>query len=98
MARGRPVAPIQLNDEERTQLMSLAHFRSLPHGLVQRAQIVLACPDGEANSEIAPRLKLKSHGREVATTLSADGDRGTARGAACRTAAQSRGRTRGGSH
>jgi len=58
MARGRPVAPIQLNDEERTQLMSLANSRSLPHGLVQRAQIVLACADGEANSQIAARLKL----------------------------------------
>lgn len=41
MARGRPVAPIQLNDEERTRLMSLANSRSLPHGLAQRAQIVL---------------------------------------------------------
>jgi putative transposase len=58
MARGRPVAPIQLNDEERTQLMSLANSRSLPHGVVQRAQIVLACAEGEANSDIAARLKL----------------------------------------
>lgn len=58
MARGRPVAPIQLNDEERTQLMSLANSRSLPHGLVQRAKIVLACADGEANCDIATRLQL----------------------------------------
>jgi len=58
MPRGRPVAPILLNDDEKTQLMSLANSRALPHGLVQRAQIVLACADGEANSSIADRVKL----------------------------------------
>lgn len=58
MPRGRPVAPIVLNDDEKMQLMSLANSRALPHGLVQRAQIVLACADGEANVAIAERLKL----------------------------------------
>jgi len=58
MARGRPVAPVELSSDERRQLESLAHSRSLPHGLVQRAQIILACADGEANSAIAKRMKL----------------------------------------
>ena len=58
MPRGRPVAPIVLDDDEKMQLMSLAKSRALPHGLVQRAQIVLACADGEANIAIAKRLKL----------------------------------------
>lgn len=58
MPRGRPVAPIVLNDDEKKQLVSLANSRALPHGLVQRAQIVLACADGEANIAIAKRLKL----------------------------------------
>jgi len=58
MPRGRPVAPIVLDENERKQLMSLANSRALPHGMVQRAQIVLACADGEANIAIAKRLKL----------------------------------------
>lgn len=58
MPRGRPVAPIVLNDDERSQLLSVANSRALPHGLVRRAQIVLACSDGEANSSIARRMKL----------------------------------------
>jgi transposase len=58
MPRGRPVTPIVLNTEQMTQLQSLANSRSLPHGLVQRAQIVLACAAGEANAAIAKRLHL----------------------------------------
>lgn len=58
MPRGRPVVPIVLNDDERIQLESLAKSRALPHGLVQRAQIVLASAEGEANVAIAKRLKL----------------------------------------
>jgi putative transposase len=61
MPRGRPVAPIVLNDNEKLQLLSLANSRALPHGLVRRAQIVLACADGEANSSIAKRLKLTNY-------------------------------------
>ena len=58
MPRGRPVAPIVLTDDEKLQLLSLANSRSLPHGLVRRAQIVLACAEGEANSSIAQRMTL----------------------------------------
>ena len=61
MPRGRPVAPIVLNDDERMQLMSLANSRALPHGLVQRAHIVLACADGEPSTAIAERLKLNKN-------------------------------------
>ena len=43
MPRGRPVQPVVLTGEEKAQLVSLANSRSLPHGLVRRAQIVLAC-------------------------------------------------------
>ena len=61
MPRGRPVAPMVLNDDEKLQLLSLANSRALPHGLVQRAQIILACAEGEANSAIAKRLKLRNN-------------------------------------
>ena len=58
MPRGRPVAPIVLCDDEKLQLLSLATSRSLPHGLVQRAQIVLSCAEGETNSAIAAQMGL----------------------------------------
>ena len=39
MPRGRPVAPIELSDAEQAQLTEISRSRSLPSGLVQRAQI-----------------------------------------------------------
>ena len=41
-------------------ILSLANSRSLPHGLVRRAQIVLACARGEANASIARRMGLSN--------------------------------------
>ena len=62
MARGRrPSTPVALNNEQRAHLVSLANSHALPHGLVQRAQIVLACADGEANSAIAERMRLNKN-------------------------------------
>ena len=58
MPRGRPVKPVVLTGEERAQLVSLANSRSVPHGLVRRAQIVLACAEGESNISIAGRMRV----------------------------------------
>ena len=60
MPRGRPVAPISLDVEAKNQLLSVARSRSLPHGVVQRARIVLACADAEPNSSIAKRMGLSN--------------------------------------
>ena len=60
MPRGRPMEPVVLTDDEESQLFSLANSRSLPHGLVQRAQIVPACARGEANASIARRMGLSN--------------------------------------
>ena len=57
----RKATPITLNADERTQLSRLANSRSLPHGLVRRAQIVLACADGEPGNSIAQRLKVNKN-------------------------------------
>lgn len=57
----RRAEPIVLSEEERIQLNSLANSRALPHGLVQRAQIVLACADGEPGNEIAERLRVNKN-------------------------------------
>ena len=57
----RKAAPIALDADERSQLSSLANSRSLPHGLVRRARIVLACADGEAGNSIARRMNLNKN-------------------------------------
>ena len=56
MPRGRPVAPIVLSENEEVELRNLAHSRTLPHSLVQRAQIVLACAEGIPGSAVTRRL------------------------------------------
>ena len=56
MARGRPLTPLVLADDQRAQLASLSKSTSMPHGLVQRARIVLACAEGMANTAVAERL------------------------------------------
>ena len=58
MALGRPMPPLVLSYDEVQQLQALAHSRSLPHSIVQRAQIVLACGAGETNTAIARRMGL----------------------------------------
>ncbi len=50
--------PLILSDEEVQQLQGIAGSRSLPHSIVQRAQIVLACGAGETNTAIAKRMGL----------------------------------------
>jgi putative transposase len=58
MIIGRPKQPLTLRDDEHLQLESIAGSRSLPHGLVVRAQIVLTAADGKSNTVIADRLRL----------------------------------------
>jgi transposase len=58
MARiGRPQERVlMLAASERDELEKIAHSRSAAHGLVRRAQIILASAGGEANTSIAHRL------------------------------------------
>ena len=58
MALGRPMSPLVLTNDEVQQLQGIASSRSLPHSIVQRAQIVLACGAGETNTSIAKRMGL----------------------------------------
>ena len=57
----RRAIPIILNPDEKSHLLSLAQSRTLPHGLVQRARIVLACAEGEPGNVIAERLRLNKN-------------------------------------
>ena len=56
----RPKAELVLNEEERTQLESMARSRSLPAALTQRAKIVLACAAGADNSVVAKRFETSN--------------------------------------
>lgn len=58
MGRGRPLKPLEVSAETREELESLANARSLPAGLVQRAQIVLMCADGLPNGRVAKQVGL----------------------------------------
>jgi putative transposase len=58
MRTGRPKSPMVLTKEEHQQLNSIANSRSLSHGLVNRARIVLMAAEGSANREIANQVNL----------------------------------------
>ena len=55
---GRPNSAVNLTRDERAQLESVVRSRSLPHGLVRRAQIVLLSAEGVGGSEIARRCDV----------------------------------------
>lgn len=63
MALGRPIPPIELSEEVEQHLQSIANSRSLPHGLVRRAQIILMAANGINNQTIAKEVGLS--GRTV---------------------------------
>ncbi len=53
MVMGRPLTPLELSASDRAQLESMAHSRSLPHGLVRRAEIVLLAAEGWPHEAVA---------------------------------------------
>ena len=61
MPRGRPVAPVHLEDAEREQLLGMVRSHSLPCGLARRARIVLLCADGESNLAVAEVINAALH-------------------------------------
>ncbi len=58
MPMGRPKTPLLLGPEESEQLRAVASSRSLAHGLVMRARIILLSASGMNNQAIAARLRL----------------------------------------
>lgn len=60
MRTGRPKKPVILSDQEHEQLTSIVRSRSLPHGLVTRAQIVLMAAEGVTSNEIANKVALSA--------------------------------------
>ena len=59
MANGRPKKfEIELTATEREGLEPIAQSRSMPHGLVRRAQMILLSAEGQTNTAIAQRFKV----------------------------------------
>jgi putative transposase len=58
MRTGRPKQSLELTVQERRELTAVASSRSLPHGLVRRAQMILWTEDGMPVTEAARRLRL----------------------------------------
>src|SRR5262249_4063981 len=57
MRTGRPKKPLNLTEEERTRLESLAHRARRQALLARRARVVLACAEGLENKVVAKRLR-----------------------------------------
>lgn len=57
---GRPKEPLLLSEAQRAELESVARSRSLPHGLVRRAKIVLLSADGLTNKAIGERIGMSN--------------------------------------
>jgi putative transposase len=53
------MAPLELSVDDVSQPQSLAGSRTLPHSIVQRAQIVLACAAGDTNTVVAQRFGVR---------------------------------------
>lgn len=58
MKTGRPKQLLVLSDEARQDLEGLSSSRSMPHGLVQRAKIILLAAQGNSNAHIADKLRI----------------------------------------
>ena len=56
MPRGPRPVPIELTEDERTQLVAWSRRRTSAQGLANRARIVLACAQGANNSQVAAAL------------------------------------------
>ena len=70
MPRGRPLKALEVSEGAREELESLVRSRSLPAGLVRRAEIVLLCADGLDNKAVAERVPYQPpNGRQVAPAL-----------------------------
>ena len=60
MPVGRPPIPVQLSEGEKEELQCMTRSLKLPHGFVRRAQVILACAEGESHVEIGKRVGVSN--------------------------------------
>lgn len=74
---GRRNQVIEVSEQDREQLEAIARSRSMPHGLVIRAQIILHSADGLGSNDIAELCEVSpqtvSHWRRRFRTLGVEG-------------------------
>jgi transposase len=58
MRTGRPKKPLEITDEDRHKLQTMAHRPKSAQALAMRARIVLFCGEGMRNSEVACKLRI----------------------------------------
>ena len=56
MRRGPKLAELTLSSEQQEQLEAVAASTSMPHGLVVRARMILACAEGLSNAAVAAKV------------------------------------------
>ena len=61
MPRGRPLALLTLEDQDRETLPRWTRWPKTAQALAQRARIVLAAADGRGNDAIARELSITPH-------------------------------------
>ena len=85
MPRGRKLMPLILDPQQQDQLEGVARSTTMPHGVVLRARMILACAEGLTNAAGAERgRRLAASGQQVAPPLSGGRHRGSARSVAPR--------------
>ena len=58
MVLGRPIPPLLLTAQVQEELQTWSRSRTLPHGLVRRAQVILLAAEGLSNKTIGQRVGL----------------------------------------
>jgi transposase len=58
MRTGRPKKPLEINDEDRDKLQTIARRPKSAQAMAVRARIVLSCGEGMSNSQVAQRLHV----------------------------------------
>ncbi len=62
MDTGRPKHSLDITAQERADLEAIVASRSLPHGLVRRARMILLTESGVSVRETARRVKVACEG------------------------------------
>ena len=58
MRTGRPKKPLEITDEDRDKLQTIARRPKSAQAMAMRARIVLCCGEGMSNSEVAHKLRI----------------------------------------
>lgn len=58
MARGRPLQPIDVSEQDRETLLRFARRAKSSQALATRSKIVLRCAEGESNEQVARELRV----------------------------------------